>query len=331
MAEVRSEYKLDNTPSDCISAVKFVPKTSQFLLASSWDSTVRLYDVVNNKLLHHYSHSSEPVLDCVAQDTSKVFSGGLDKSLLLYDFGTESKIVVGRHDDTIRCVEYWADKNVAITGSWDSTVRVWDPRSSTSVGVYYTNDQVFTMSQKDEVLVVGTGGRKIIAWDLRNMQSHLQKRDSLLKYQSRCVRIFPDKQGFVLSSIEGRVAVEYFDPNPEIQKKKYAFKCHRVKDQGVECIHPVNAMSFHQEYNTFATGGSDGYVNVWDGFNKKRLCQFRKYPCGVSSLSFSSSGSLLAIACSYQYELDDTPSTLPEDCIFIRNVTDQEVKPVKPK
>ena len=26
-------------------------------------------------------------------------------------------------------------------------------------------------------------------------------------------------------------------------------------------------------HNTFATGGSDGYVNVWDGFNKKRLCQ----------------------------------------------------------
>jgi len=26
-------------------------------------------------------------------------------------------------------------------------------------------------------------------------------------------------------------------------------------------------------YNTFATGGSDGFVNIWDGFNKKRLCQ----------------------------------------------------------
>ena len=26
-------------------------------------------------------------------------------------------------------------------------------------------------------------------------------------------------------------------------------------------------------HNTFATGGSDGFVNIWDGFNKKRLCQ----------------------------------------------------------
>ena len=51
--------------------------------------------------------------------------------------------------------------------------------------------------------------------------------------------------GYVLSSIEGRVAVEYFDPSPEVQKKKYAFKCHRIKEDGMELIYPVNAISFH--------------------------------------------------------------------------------------
>lgn len=53
------------------------------------------------------------------------------------------------------------------------------------------------------------------------------------------------KLGYVLSSIEGRVAVEYFDPSPEVQKKKYAFKCHRIKEEGMENIYPVNAISFH--------------------------------------------------------------------------------------
>lgn len=51
--------------------------------------------------------------------------------------------------------------------------------------------------------------------------------------------------GYVLSSIEGRVAVEYFDPSPEVQKRKYAFKCHRIKEEGMENIYPVNAISFH--------------------------------------------------------------------------------------
>lgn len=61
-------------------------------------------------------------------------------------------------------------------------------------------------------------------------------------------------QGYVLSSIEGRVAVEYLDPSLEVQKKKYAFKCHRLKENGIEQVYPVNAISFHSIHNTFATG-----------------------------------------------------------------------------
>lgn len=64
----------------------------------------------------------------------------------------------------------------------------------------------------------------------------------------------PGGQGYVLSSIEGRVAVEYLDPSPEVQKKKYAFKCHRLKESSMEQVYPVNAVSFHSVHNTFATG-----------------------------------------------------------------------------
>ncbi len=133
---------------------------------------------------------------------------------------------------------------------------------------------------------------------------------------------------YVLSSIEGRVAVEYLDPSPEVQKKKYAFKCHRIKENGIEQIYPVNAISFHKEYNTFATGGSDGLVNIWDGANKKRLCQFHKYPTSIASLAFSNDGNVLAIASSYMFEQEKEPEGgVPEDAIFIRYVSDQETKP----
>ena len=145
-----------------------------------------------------------------------------------------------------------------VTGSWDSTVKTWDPRTSSCTGTYSQPDKVYTMSLAGEKLVVGTASRKVWVWDLRNMGFVQQKRESSLKYQTRCLSCFPNKQGYVLSSIEGRVAVEYLDPSPEIQKRKYAFKCHRNKDGDVEHIYPVNAISFHKEYNTFATGGSDG-------------------------------------------------------------------------
>lgn len=325
MGESPNEFKLNNAPADGISAIKFGPTSSQFLLVSSWDDSVRLYDIIANNMRLKYSHSAA-VLDCCFQDAVHAYSGGLDKVLKMYDFNSSSEVTVGSHDGPIRCVEFAPDVNVIISGSWDSTVRLWDPRGPTAAGTFTQPDKVYTMSVCGDRLVVGTAGRRVLVWDLRNMGYVQQRRESNLKYQTRCIRCFPNKHGYVLSSIEGRVAVEYLDPSPEVQKKKYAFKCHRIKENGVENIYPVNAVAFHNVYNTFATGGSDGYVNIWDGFHKKRLCQFHRYPTSIASLAFSNDGSVLAIASSYMYEMDEKDN-IPEDAVFIRNVTDQETKP----
>jgi len=245
----------------------------------------------------------------------------------MFNFNTNTETVVGMHDAPVRCMEYCPEINAVVTGSWDSTVKLWDSRSPTQAGSFTQPDKVYTMSLCGERLVVGTAGRRVLVWDLRNTGYVQQRRESSLKYQTRCIRSFPNKQGYVLSSIEGRVAVEYLDPSPEQQKKKYAFKCHRVKEEGVELIYPVNAVAFHSSFNTFATGGADGFVNIWDGQNKKRLCQFHRYPTSISSLSFSHDGSILAIASSYNFENDELKSPPPEDSIFIRKVSDQETKP----
>lgn len=241
------------------------------------------------------------------------------------DFNTAAEQTVGIHEGAIRCVEFCAAIGLIVTGSWDKNIKLWDPRTNQCTGTYQQPEKVYTMASCDERLIVGTAGRRVMVWDLRNMGCVQQRRESSLKYQTRCIRTFPNKQGYVLSSIEGRVAVEYFDPSPEIQKKKYAFKCHRIKEDGMENIYPVNAISFHNVHNTFATGGSDGFVNIWDGFNKKRLCQFHRYPTSISSLSFSNDGNLLAIASSYMYEEDEKDH--PADAIYIRRVSDAETKP----
>ena len=44
-----------------------------------------------------------------------------------------------------------------------------------------------------------------------------QERESSLRYQTRCVRCFPDATGFAISSIEGRIAMEYFDLSEAMQ------------------------------------------------------------------------------------------------------------------
>lgn len=116
-----NEYKLNQGPDDSISAVKFSPSATQFLLVSSWDGTVRLFDVGSNTMRMKYQHSA-PVLDCafyvghrfvylfslfivtlnprsllhtqitfpfLLQDPTHSWSGGLDAQLKTHDLNTD--------------------------------------------------------------------------------------------------------------------------------------------------------------------------------------------------------------------------------------------------
>uniref|UniRef100_A0A0A9WLL1 Mitotic checkpoint protein BUB3 n=1 Tax=Lygus hesperus TaxID=30085 RepID=A0A0A9WLL1_LYGHE len=321
----RGEFRLNYSTEETISAVKFGRASPQFLLISSWDGSVTLFDTHANNVRIKYEHSM-PVLDACFQDAVHAFSGGLDNTLKMFDLNSNTETVLGTHSNAVKVVEYVQEVNCILSGGWDAQVKMWDARTGRCVGTFNQPDRVYTIGLCGERFVVGTADRKVLVWDTRNMGYVLQRRESSLKYQTRCIRCFPNKQGYVLSSIEGRVAVEYLDSRPEIQKKKYAFKCHRIKESGLEKIYPVNTISFHQGYNTFATGGSDGYVNIWDGFNKKRLCQFHKYNTSITSLCFSQDGGVLAIACSHLYD-EKPPEVLPESSVYIRYVTDQETKP----
>lgn len=57
------EFKLSNPPEDLISAVKFGPKSNQYMAASSWDGTLRFYDVAANQLRQKFLKEA-PILDC---------------------------------------------------------------------------------------------------------------------------------------------------------------------------------------------------------------------------------------------------------------------------
>ena len=69
-------------------------------------------------------------------------------------------------------------------------------------------------------------------------------------------------------------------------------------------------------------------VYVWDGNNKKRLCQVAGYPTSVSALAFSRDGRQLAVASSYTWESGDVDH--PADELYIRPIAEAEVRP-KPR
>lgn len=129
-------------------------------------------------------------------------------------------------------------------------------------------------------------------YDLRDVTQPCVVKDSPLKHQIRQICYCHDRAQYIVTSIEGRVAVEALDESLDMNiyvnlqlppPSSYSFRCHRKGD----LAYPINALVYHPwGQGLFATGGCDGLVILWDGISKKKICQWGPYPSSIAGLSF---------------------------------------------
>ncbi|KAL3433526.1 WD40-repeat-containing domain protein [Aspergillus tetrazonus] len=349
-----NQFTITSPPTDAISALKFspAPDSTRFVV-SSWDKNVYVYDLRDEngaagegKLLQKFEHRA-PVLDvCFGATEDEIFTAGLDWDVKRIDIASASQTVLSSHDAGVRSVVYSKENSMVISASWDNTLhvhRLADDRSVTNTASIPLPSKPFSMSLTATKLVVGMASRALHIYDLKSLslltgQSEggvapakvevepWQRRESSLKFMTRCVACMPDDAGYASSSIEGRVAVEWFDPSAESQARKYAFKCHRQTSDDVDVVYPVNSLAFHPIHGTFASGGGDGVVALWDGIAKRRIRQYQKYPSSVAAVAFSSNGKYLAIAISPGYEDGKDDLTDGTVRIYVRELGETEAK-----
>lgn len=101
----------------------------------------------------------------------------------------------------------------------------------------------------------------------------------------------------------------------------FSFKCHRDTPAGqrdTTMVYSVNAISFHPEYGTFTTAGSDGRhshrsrrriadtislgtFHAWDKDAKHRLKGHPSVGGPITATSFNRTGSIFAYSVSYDW------------------------------
>lgn len=70
----------------------------------------------------------------------------LDLSVKLHQFeGNGNERNLGRHEKPVKCVECDKNTGMIVTGSWDETVKLWDPRAANaSFGTYKQPGMLFS-------------------------------------------------------------------------------------------------------------------------------------------------------------------------------------------
>lgn len=336
------DIEVSHAPNDTVQALKFNPANPNvgILLASgSWDNNIRLWQVTPQGTTEPKAEQNVngPVLEIDwCDDSSKLFIASADKTVRVWDLGSNQLATVGQHDLPVKTC-HWIKSNMGngmlMTTSWDKTIRFWDMRSPTAAHSITVADRIFCADAVYPMAVVGLANRQIIVYKLEGGIQEVKQTESPLKFQHRCISIFKkdgNPSGFALGSIEGRVAIQYVESsNP---KDNFTFKCHRSAElvNGFQDIFAVNDVAFHPVHNTLATVGSDGRFSFWDKDARTKLKSGEQMTAPITRCCFNASGEAFAYAVGYDWSKGhEYYNPQAKNHIFIRNCF-EEMKP-RPK
>ncbi|KAJ8143802.1 hypothetical protein OY671_003082 [Metschnikowia pulcherrima] len=340
-----SELAASESP---ISVIKYSIPANDTLLVASYDNNVSLYNYSKKSLAVKLA-SPAPVLSIAYSSHRTTYAGHLDGTIREIDFenmnfsrpcvsiqapDSAKTDSVPNVSSGINCFRS-LDGTSLVASTFSGVLVQFDPRSSRASHKTQTQGKIFAMDTCNRKITVAKSQSAVEVWDARNMAVPVHKRSTGLRFQATNLRCFPSGDGYALSSVDGRVSMEYYEDSASAQEQKFAFKCHRVKDKvaGEDVVYPVTGLEFHPQYKSLFTAGGDGNVCVWNWAKRKRmklLCHHLESPRSISHMDISGDGQSLAIAVSddsYTRASSVGKIAAGGGKILIRNLTDADCKP----
>ena len=148
---------------------------SRFAFSSSWDGTVRLWNVANGRTISKLiGHKRDVLSVALSADDRQIITGSLDKEIKIWNTRSECKFTVDKnqHTDAVSVVRFFHVKKPAlcVTASWDKTIKVWDNLYMTLLHTFTGHKaQVTTLDIVENSAFLASGSRdgKIMIWDIQ--------------------------------------------------------------------------------------------------------------------------------------------------------------------
>jgi WD40 repeat protein/ABC-type dipeptide/oligopeptide/nickel transport system ATPase subunit len=209
---------------------------------------------------------------------NQVASGSADRTVRVWNLGSEAEPQVLKHNGWVNAVAYSPSGDRIVSASADKTVRLWDPARNKEI--------LILMGHEDDVLsaAFSPDGRRVVSGS-----------------KDKTVRVWDAASGRELSVLrghEGGVTAAGFSPDGgRIVSGSYdntirVWDAASGKELSVLRGHQggVRAASFSRDGARIVSGSDDRTVRVWDPANGKELLVLREHEGPVYAASFSLDG-----------------------------------------
>ncbi|KAI6224956.1 Pre-mRNA-processing factor 19 [Aphelenchoides besseyi] len=247
------------------------------------DQIAQYKETANHSGIHSIS---TPGIRCMDLQERLVLTGGVDKTLQLFNLDSEElEATFKGHRKAVTSCVFHPNLETVISGSNDSTVKIWSKGQEqakhtitihsapiSSVSLHPTGDYVFSFSEDSHWSFI----------DLLSGRPLVKNRENS---PITCGQSHPDGLIFGVGTRDSIIKI--WDLREEVNVAN--FPGHRGQ---------ICALSFSENGYHLATGAEDGEVNIWD---LRKLSNVKTFPIGdenaeISSLRFDPSGAYIAAA-----------------------------------
>ncbi|EJD52538.1 guanine nucleotide binding protein beta subunit [Auricularia subglabra TFB-10046 SS5] len=237
-----------------------ISSDGQFALSSSWDHTLRLWDLNTGLTTRTFiGHTADVLSVSFSADNRQIVSGSRDKTIKLWNTLGECKFDIKEegHSEWVSCVRFSPNSlnPVIVSCGWDKVVKVWElSKCKLRTNHYGHTGYINTISVSPDGSLAASGGKDGITmlWDL-NEGKHLYSLEAgnivnalvfspnrywLCAATSSCIKIF---------DLESKQVVAELVPETT--------EATRVP----ECI----SLAWSADGQTLFGGFSDNSVRVW--------------------------------------------------------------------
>lgn len=244
-----------------VSRIEFFPKYGHLLLSASMDSTIKIWDVYNQrKCLRTFYGHTEAVRDVSFNpDGTRFISVSYDRYVKLWD--TETGQMISKHTSKMLpfCGKiYPENENEMLVGYGDQKVRQWDMRSNEVVQIYDEHlGPVNSICFMDENrrFISTSDDKKVYMWEygIPVVIKHIAEPEM---HSMPFTEIHPSGKHWVGQSQDNKICVYGAIQKVKLNSKKH-FKGHLTA--GYAC-----QIGFSPDGKYIFSGDAEGRVFFWD-------------------------------------------------------------------
>jgi len=227
-------------------------RDGKLMVAGGTEGIVRVLDTSSRTVLRTFEgHSDQVHWTCFGESDTRIWSGSDDFQVCCWDLSSGSRVeVLQGHTDRVRCGAIIpGSSDLIVSGSYDSTVKVWDCRTRESVMEFKHSEQVESVVVLPGAsLIACAAGNEITFWDLISGKAEpVHKIGNHLK-QITGLALDGSKTRLFSCSIDQHVKA--FD------LRSYSMTLDLSYDS------PVMSIAISQDNDAFAVGMLDGKVDI---------------------------------------------------------------------